>query len=52
MRSVVDLLNCRFPSFYFQGCDAHCLDLLLEDWGKTTWARQIVKKVKVVVSFI
>jgi hypothetical protein len=28
------------------------LDLLLEYWGKTTWVKQIVKKAKVVVSFI
>jgi len=48
MRSEIDLLIRHFPSFYFQGYATHCLDLLLEDWGKTTWAKQIVKKVKVV----
>ncbi len=52
MRSAIDPLICHFLSLYFQGCATHCLDLLLEDWGKTTWAKQIVKKVKVVVSFI
>jgi len=31
MRNVVDLLIYHFPSFYFQGCVAHRLDLLLED---------------------
>jgi len=39
MRSVVNLVILHFPSFYFQGCDVHCLDLLLEYWGKTTWAK-------------
>ncbi len=46
MKSVTDLLICHFPSLYFQGCVVHYLDLLLEDWGKTTWVKQIVKKVK------
>jgi hypothetical protein len=41
-----------FPSLYFQGRVVHCLDLLLEDWGKTTWVKRIVKKAKVIVSFI
>ncbi len=52
MKNVVDLLIHYFPSLYFQGCVAHCLDLLLENWGKTTWVKQIVKKAKVVLSFI
>jgi hypothetical protein len=26
----------------------HCLDLLLEDWGKATWVKQIVKKAKAI----
>jgi hypothetical protein len=51
MRSVVDLLIHHSSSFYFQVCVVHFLDLLLEDWGKTTWAKQITKKVKIVVSF-
>ncbi len=51
-KSTTNLLIRHFPSLYFQGCVVHCLDLLLEDWGKTTWAKQIVKKEKVVVSFI
>ncbi len=34
MRSAANLLIHHFPSLYFQGCAAHCLDLLLEDWGK------------------
>jgi hypothetical protein len=52
MRSAIDLLICCFPSLYFQGCVPHYLDLLLQNWGKVTWAKRIVKNVKVVVSFI
>ncbi len=52
MKNVADLLIYHFPSLYFQGCVVHCLDLLLENWGKVTWAKWIVKKVKVVVFFI
>jgi len=47
MKSEANLPICRFPSLYFQGCVAHCLYLLLEGWGKATWAKQIVKKAKV-----
>jgi len=28
------------------------LNLLLEDWGKTTWVKQIMKKTKIIVFFI
>jgi hypothetical protein len=51
MKSAVDLLICCFPSLYFQGCVAHFLGLLLENWGKTTSTKQIVEKVKDVVFF-
>jgi hypothetical protein len=52
MKSVANLLIHHFPSFYFQGFAIHYLNLLFKDWGKTTWVKQIVKKAKVVVSFI
>jgi hypothetical protein len=52
MKSAVDLLIRCFPNFYFLSYVVHCLDLLLEDWAKATWAKRIMKKAKVVVSFI
>ncbi len=52
MQNVIDLLICHFPTLYFQGCAIPYLDPLLEDWGKKTWVKQIVKRVKVIVSFI
>jgi len=39
MKSATNLLIYHFSSFYFQGCAVHCLDLLLENWGKATWAK-------------
>jgi hypothetical protein len=48
MRIVANLLIYHFPSLYFHGCATHCLNLLLEGWGKTTWTKKIVKKVKAV----
>jgi hypothetical protein len=32
------------PHMYVQGCAAHCLDLLLEDWGKQLWIKRLLKK--------
>jgi hypothetical protein len=52
MKSETNLPICCFPSLYFQGCVVHFLDLLLEDWGKTTWAKQIMKKAKAVFFFV
>jgi hypothetical protein len=52
MKNVVDPLIHHFPSLYFQGCAIHCLDSLLEDWGKITWVKRIVKNVKIIMFFI
>lgn len=46
------LLLRRFPHIYFQGCSAHALDLLLEDWGKQDWITSMVKKAKSIVKYI
>ena len=37
---------------YVQGCAAHCLDLLLEDWGKEEWVKKLVKKARIISVFI
>jgi hypothetical protein len=52
MRNMPNLLIFCFPSLYFQVCDVHCLNLLLEDWGKTTQAKRSMKKRKAIISFI
>ena len=40
------------PHMYVQGCAMHCLDLLLEDWGKEDWVKKLVKKAQVICVFI
>ena len=37
---------------YVQGCAVHCLDLLLEDWGKEEWVKKLVKKARIISVFI
>ncbi len=51
--------KCDWPSsplfsksLFSRLCCSCCMDLLLEDWGKVPWVKWIVKKVKIVVSFI
>jgi hypothetical protein len=34
MQSASDILKVYYPTLYFQGCVAHCLDLFLEDSKK------------------
>ena len=46
-----DLIQAN-PDLYFQGCAAHCLDLLLEDWGKEEWVKKLVKKGRHICVFI
>jgi hypothetical protein len=36
MQNAVNFLIHHFPILYFQGCVAHCLNLLLKDWGIET----------------
>jgi len=52
MQNVTNFLIYHLSNFYFQGWAIHCLELLLEDRGEKTWVKQIVKRMKVIVSFI
>jgi hypothetical protein len=40
------------PHIYVQGCAAHCLDLLLEDWGKQLWIKRFMKKARRICTFV
>jgi hypothetical protein len=40
------------PHIYVQGCAAHCLDLLLEDWGKQLWIKRLTKKARRICTFV
>ena len=42
----------KYPHIYMQGCAAHAMDLLLEDWGKATWIKETVEKAKLLVKFV
>ena len=37
---------------YMQGCAAHCLDLLLENWSKEEWVKKLMKKARIISVFI
>jgi hypothetical protein len=52
MRLAGTMLIRDFPHIYWQGCSAHVLDLLLEDWGGQVWVAKMVKKAKSIVKFI
>jgi hypothetical protein len=40
------------PHMYVQGCVAHCLDLLLEDWSKQLWTKRLMKKARRICTFV
>jgi hypothetical protein len=40
------------PHMYVQGCATHCLDLLLEDWGKQLWIKRLMKKAWRICTFV
>ena len=42
-------INCHM---YVQGCAAHCLDLLLEDWAQQDWMKKVIKKAQLICVFI
>ena len=42
----------KYPHIYMQGCAAHAMDLLLEDWRKATWIKETVEKAKLLVKFV
>jgi hypothetical protein len=43
MRKVVSIVQQQWPHLYFQGCMAHTLNLLLQDWGLSQWASSVIK---------
>ncbi len=46
------ILSDSYPKIVFSPCSAHCLDLLLEDIGKMSWAAKIIEEGNSVVKFI
>ena len=46
------ILTQRHPHLYFQGCCAHIMDLLLQDWGSERWVKSLVKKARKICVFV
>ena len=51
-KAAWQIIAKKFPKIVCGPCSAHCLDLLLEDWGKLIWISSILKDVIAVVKFI
>jgi hypothetical protein len=52
MKVAADIITDKYPHIYFQGCTVHAMNLLLEDWEKTTWMKEVVKKSRTIIKFI
>ena len=52
MLNASKIITEKYPHIYIQGCAAHAMDLLLEDWGKATWIKETVEKAKLLVKFV
>ena len=52
MIGTMSSLLLKYPHMYKQGCAAHILDLLLEDWGKSQTMKDLVSKCRTMVKHI
>jgi hypothetical protein len=52
MRKAVSIVQQQWPHLYFQGCMAHALNLLLQDWGLPQWASSDVEDAQKIIRFI
>jgi hypothetical protein len=52
MKVAADIITDKYLHIYFQGCAVHAMNLLLEDWGKATWMKEVVKKSRTIIKFI
>ena len=52
MLNTSKIITEKYPHIYMQGCAAHAMDLLLEDWRKATWIKETVEKAKLLVKFV
>ena len=52
MLGAVDKVIKTYPHIYKQGCVAHALDLLLEDWAKIPQFKDLIAKTKRVCLFV
>ena len=52
MLNVGKLISSEYPHIFFQACIAHAMDLLLEDWAKMKWVKELLEQAKALVKFI
>jgi hypothetical protein len=52
MKAVADIITDKYPHIYFQECTIYAMNLLLEDGGKATRVKGVVKKLRTIVKFI
>jgi hypothetical protein len=52
MRKAVSIVQEEWPHIYFQGCMAHAVNLLLQDWGLLHWACSVVEDAQKIVKFV
>jgi hypothetical protein len=52
MRKAVSIVQQQWLYLYFQGCMAHALNLLLQDWGLPQWASSVVEDAQKIIRFI
>jgi hypothetical protein len=52
MKAAADIITDKYPHIYFQGCAVYAMNLLLEDWRKATWMKEVVKKSRTIIKFI
>ncbi|KAJ9175625.1 hypothetical protein P3X46_014165 [Hevea brasiliensis] len=42
----------KFPNLYWTACSAHCIDLILEDFGRRKSIKKIIDQARVITQFI
>jgi hypothetical protein len=52
MKVAANIITNKYPHIYFERYAVHVMNLLLEDWRKTTWMKEVVKKLKTIMKFI
>ena len=52
MLGAMDKVVEHYPHIYKQGCAAHIIDLMLEDWGKEPTFKELILMAKRVCTFI
>ena len=46
------MLMDRYPYLFWNPCIAHCIDLMLEDMGKTPFIKVVIDQVRAIPKFI